>query len=237
MHSDNGRYVPNWTRSVSFSKKTWKEKICFSKTCAHFSFLLYTRTRNCQTFDKIIVDTRLRYRPSDAATCWVFTRAQSSQRSIAPTIAPTIVPTIASCKHRITHVAFAWPLMGKMMLSAIPEIQNISPNATRGGPRQRAQYLFKIRCVVPNLWNRQTNTIIAVLRSSTEASRERKCADIIGTVLVLWAGYFLCQNINIFSQIKYTEAILSNSTRKLLWFEINRMLIAVLKNNLLYNLF
>ena len=27
--------------------------------------------------------------------------------------------------------------------------------------------------------------------------------------------------------IKYTEAILSNSTRKLLWFEISKMLIAV----------
>jgi len=31
------------------------------------------------------------------------------------------------------------------------------------------------------------------------------------------------------SQIKYTEAILSNSTRKLLWFEITKMLIAVKK--------
>ena len=30
-----------------------------------------------------------------------------------------------------------------------------------------------------------------------------------------------------FFQIKYTKAILSNSTRKLLWFEITRMLIAV----------
>jgi len=34
----------------------------------------------------------------------------------------------------------------------------------------------------------------------------------------------------IFFQIKYTEAILSNSTRKLLWFEISKMLIAVFKN-------
>jgi len=33
------------------------------------------------------------------------------------------------------------------------------------------------------------------------------------------------------SQIKYTEAILSNSTRKLLWFEVTRMLIAVKKRN------
>ena len=32
-------------------------------------------------------------------------------------------------------------------------------------------------------------------------------------------------------QIKYTEATLSNSTRKLLWFEISKMLIAVKKNN------
>ena len=34
-------------------------------------------------------------------------------------------------------------------------------------------------------------------------------------------------------QIKYTEAILSNSTRKLLWFEITKMLIAVKKISLL----
>jgi len=34
-----------------------------------------------------------------------------------------------------------------------------------------------------------------------------------------------------FQQIEYTEAILSNSTRKLLWLEISEMLIAVLKNN------
>jgi len=31
-------------------------------------------------------------------------------------------------------------------------------------------------------------------------------------------------------QIKYTEAVLSHSTRKLLWFEISKILIAVLKN-------
>jgi len=40
-------------------------------------------------------------------------------------------------------------------------------------------------------------------------------------------------------QIKYTETILSNSTRKLLWFEITKMLIAVLKSKfycvILYN--
>jgi len=37
-------------------------------------------------------------------------------------------------------------------------------------------------------------------------------------------------------QIQYTEAILSNIARKLLWFEITRMLIAVLKSNLLCHL-
>jgi len=31
---------------------------------------------------------------------------------------------------------------------------------------------------------------------------------------------------------QYTEAILSNSTRKLLWFEITKMLIAVQETNL-----
>jgi len=45
------------------------------------------------------------------------------------------------------------------------------------------------------------------------AARGRKCADIIGTVLVPW---FL---------IKYTETILSIfCTPKLLWFEITKML-------------
>jgi len=39
--------------------------------------------------------------------------------------------------------------------------------------------------------------------------------------------------IYIFFQIKYTEAILSNSTRKLLWFEISKMLIADKKVNFL----
>jgi len=34
-------------------------------------------------------------------------------------------------------------------------------------------------------------------------------------------------------QIKYMEGILSNSTRKLLWFEITKMLIAVKKINLM----
>ena len=34
---------------------------------------------------------------------------------------------------------------------------------------------------------------------------------------------------NYILKIKYTEAILSNSTRKLLWFEITNMLIAVKK--------
>jgi len=33
--------------------------------------------------------------------------------------------------------------------------------------------------------------------------------------------------IIIYFKIKYTEAIISNSTRKLLWFEITKMLIAV----------
>jgi len=37
-------------------------------------------------------------------------------------------------------------------------------------------------------------------------------------------------------QIKYTEAILSNGTRKLLLFEITQMVIAVLKINLLCHL-
>ena len=58
--------------------------------------------------------------------------------------------------------------------------------------------------------------------------RERKCADTIGTVPVPCAGRLQCQILICFSVTKYTEAIfLSNSTRKLLWFEITKMRIAV----------
>ena len=57
---------------------------------------------------------------------------------------------------------------------------------------------------------------------------ESACADTSGTVPVLWTGHFQISNINIFFfQIKYTEAILSDSTWKLLWFEITKTLIAV----------
>jgi len=37
--------------------------------------------------------------------------------------------------------------------------------------------------------------------------------------------------------IKYTEEILSDSTRKLFWFEIGKMVTAVLKNKLIFVLF
>ena len=60
-----------------------------------------------------------------------------------------------------------------------------------------------------------------------EARKERNCADTIGTVLTAWAGHFQCWNITILMQINFTEAILSNSTRKLLRFEITETLIAV----------
>ena len=40
----------------------------------------------------------------------------------------------------------------------------------------------------------------------------------------------LCLKYKYISQIKYTEAILSNSTPELLWFEISKMQIAVKKN-------
>ena len=66
-------------------------------------------------------------------------------------------------------------------------------------------------------------------------NRERKCVDTIGTVLVPWAGrrpFPMLQHKYIF-QVKSTEAILSNCTRKLLWFEITEMMIAFKKNNLL----
>jgi len=45
-----------------------------------------------------------------------------------------------------------------------------------------------------------------------------------------FTGLAISSAINIYFQINYTEAILPNSSRKLLWFEITKMLIAVLKN-------
>ena len=66
-------------------------------------------------------------------------------------------------------------------------------------------------------WREEGDPVTRRVRS------ERKCADTIGTVLVAWVGHFQCCNINMFfSQIKYTEAILSDSTAKLLWFEITK---------------
>ena len=48
---------------------------------------------------------------------------------------------------------------------------------------------------------------------------EQKCADTIETVL----------KYKYIFEIKYSEAILSNGTRKLLWFKATKMLIAVKK--------
>jgi len=45
-----------------------------------------------------------------------------------------------------------------------------------------------------------------------------------------WLGLVISNaKIQVFFQIKYTEAILSSNTRKLLWFEITKMLIAFKK--------
>jgi len=60
--------------------------------------------------------------------------------------------------------------------------------------------------------------------------RERKCADTIGTVLVPCMGCpFPMLRYKYIFQMKYTEAILSNTTQKLLWFEITKMLTEVKK--------
>jgi len=71
------------------------------------------------------------------------------------------------------------------------------------------------------------SNVVALSDVVSTDDRERKCVDTIGTVLVRRAGHFQCQSINIFFQIKYTEAISPNSTRKLLRFEISKMPIAV----------
>jgi len=57
--------------------------------------------------------------------------------------------------------------------------------------------------------------------------RERQCRYNWHSAVSL--GWPFLVLISIF-QIKYTEAILSDSTRKLLWFEISKILIAGFKN-------
>jgi len=63
---------------------------------------------------------------------------------------------------------------------------------------------------------------------------EQKCANTVGTVWVPWAGYgslgwlFPMLKCKYIFPIKSMEAILSNSTRKLLWFEIIKMLTAII---------
>jgi len=67
-----------------------------------------------------------------------------------------------------------------------------------------------------------------VCGTSAQATGTKVCrynwhsADFLG-----WP--FSMLKCNYIFKIKYTEAILSNSTRKLLWFEITNMLIAVKK--------
>jgi len=65
-------------------------------------------------------------------------------------------------------------------------------------------------------------------------NRERKCADTIGTVLVPVRWPFPMLKCKYIFSNKIYDAVLSNSTRKLLWFEITKMLIAVLKKLLCY---
>ena len=81
-------------------------------------------------------------------------------------------------------------------------------------------------------WNAASPSQTVCRLPSSDVYRERKCADTIGTALVPWAFLML----KYIFEIKYTEAILSNSTWKLLRFEITMMLIAVKKINALCHL-
>jgi len=54
------------------------------------------------------------------------------------------------------------------------------------------------------------------------------------TTGIVYRIHNIIYKYKIIQNIKYTEAILSNSTRKLLWFEITKMLIAALKNMVLF---
>ena len=71
-------------------------------------------------------------------------------------------------------------------------------------------------------------TLPALLSGAGGMFMERKVP--IQLTQCWFPGLFISmQKYKYIFQIKYTEAILSNNTRKLLWFEITKMLIAVLK--------
>jgi len=73
-------------------------------------------------------------------------------------------------------------------------------------------------------WNSLTNLNIAKM-SQLHMYKERKCTDNLHSAGSLGRPFPMLKYI---FQIKYMQAILSNSTRKLLQFEITKMLIAVL---------
>jgi len=78
-------------------------------------------------------------------------------------------------------------------------------------------------CVATRINTMQhTDHATRVAVSRTSVYRERKCADTTGTVLVPWAGQwpFPVLKYKYTFQMKYKEAILLHSTRKLLRLEI-----------------
>ena len=74
-----------------------------------------------------------------------------------------------------------------------------------------------------------------LLRKLDRWHSEQKCANTIDTVLDPWP--FPVLKYKYIFQIKYTEATSSNSTWKLLCFEITKMLIAVFKNEFIVHTF
>jgi len=60
-------------------------------------------------------------------------------------------------------------------------------------------------------------------------ARERQCRNNWHSAGSM-GWLFRMQKYNYIFQIKYTKAITLNSNRKLLWFKITKMLIAVVKN-------
>jgi len=102
-------------------------------------------------------------------------------------------------------------------------------------PIERIFFYFQcyadVRRKTRELRDRETDTLIAVLRP-VDGSCERGCMRDESAPIQLAQCRFpelaiSNTTIYIFFEIKYVEAILSNSTRKLLWFEISKMLIAV----------
>ena len=77
---------------------------------------------------------------------------------------------------------------------------------------------------LPILWVKLLRKVYILTYRQKVFKWQQSHSATIATVLVHWAGHFQCLKYKYTFQIKHTEAILSNSTRKLLYMEWSKSL-------------